>query len=47
MKGIVDTCSSTVLLGKEIKMDFYLNFNQKLPSEYLLRFPVVNFLLII
>jgi hypothetical protein len=43
MKGILDTCISTVLLGKEIKMEFYLNLHQKLPSECLLWFPVANF----
>jgi hypothetical protein len=28
MKGILGTCISTLLLGKEIKMEFYLNLNQ-------------------
>ncbi len=33
---ILGTCISTVLLGKEIKMEFYLNLNQKFSRECLL-----------
>jgi len=36
MKEILGKCISTVLLGKEIEMKFYLNLHLKLPIECLL-----------
>ena len=43
MKWILGTCISTVLLGKEVKMEFYFKLNQKMLGECLVWFPVANY----